>query len=67
MFQHRHYVVLANTLAGLGQHNVPGLTAVQHAAIIKEFAEALRGTNPNFNYGRFCDAAEGKPSNGRDR
>lgn len=67
MFQHRHYKFIAATIASMGQHNVPGLTAQQHDAIIKIFAEELRGTNPNYDRGRFESAAKGTPENGRDR
>jgi len=67
MFQHRHYKFLAATIAEMGAHNIPGITAEQHEAIVKHFADALRGTNPGYDRGRFEDAAHGKPSNGRDR
>ena len=63
VFQHRHYVRIAETIA-----SIRGKFGSDDARIIAEhFADALRGTNPNFDRQRFISAAMGEPSNGRDR
>jgi hypothetical protein len=63
VFQHRHYVRIAETIA-----SICGKFGSDDARIIAEhFADALRGTNPNFDRQRFVDAAMGEPSSGRDR
>ena len=61
VFQHRHYVQIAETIA-----SIRGKFGSDDARIIAEhFADALRG--PNFDRQRFISAAMGEPSNGRDR
>ena len=63
LFQHRHYVRIAEIIA-----TARGKFGSDDARIIAEhFADALRGTNPNFDRQRFISAATGEPSNGRDR
>jgi hypothetical protein len=58
-FQHRHYVKLAAIIADL-----PEGTREQ---VARHFTRELRGTNPRYSEDRFAAAANGKPSNGRDR
>jgi hypothetical protein len=63
LFQHRHYALLAEIIA-----TARGKFGQDDTRIIAEhFADALRGTNPNFDPQRFVSAAMGKPCNGRDR
>ena len=63
VFQHRHYVRIAEAIA-----SIRGKFGCDDTRIIAEhFADALRGTNPNFDRQRFVSAAMGEPSNGRDR
>jgi hypothetical protein len=63
VFQHRHYVRIAETIA-----SIRGKFGSDDTRIIAEhFADALRSTNPKFDRQRFISAAMGKPSNGRDR
>jgi hypothetical protein len=63
VFQHRHYVRIAETIA-----SIRGKFGNDDTRIIAEhFADNLRGTNPNFDRQRFISAAMGEPSNGRDR
>ena len=63
VFQHRHCVRIAETIA-----SIRGKFGSDDARIIAEhFADALRGTNPNFDRHRFISAAMGEASNGRDR
>ena len=63
LFQHRHYRKIAEIIASMrGMPNVVGSSD----AIANHFANALYGTNPNFDRGRFLSAATGEPSNGRD-
>ena len=62
VFQHRHYVQIAETIA-----SIRGKFGNDDTRIIAEhFADALRCSNPNFDRQRFVDAAMGEPSNGRD-
>jgi len=61
MFQHRHYVFIAQTIAALAVEDET------RRYIADEFASALRGTNPNYDRSRFMSAALGKPENGRDK
>jgi hypothetical protein len=64
MFEHRHYKAIAATIAGLDF----GLSdPITRRDIAEAFADALKGTNANFNRDRFIAAAMGTPSNGRDR
>lgn len=58
MFQHRHYATIAALLAEEGASS----------AIKTAFAELFKADNPErFNWRRFLDAANGVPSNGRDK
>ena len=59
MFQHRHYCKIAATIAELPEE--------MRATVAQHFARELRGTNPGFDAYRFETAANGRPSNGRDR
>lgn len=61
MFQHRHYVFIAQTIASLDVSDETRCT------VAEEFASALRDTNPNYDRSRFMSAALGKPENGRDK
>ena len=58
-FQHRHFVWLAETIAGL--------EPLIREAVAVEFCQRLRSTNSQFDAGRFLAAAKGAPLNGRDR
>ena len=62
MFQHRHFVLIAETIARLDCVNDD-----QRREIARDFAGALAGTNSNFDRERFLSCAVGKPSNGRDK
>jgi hypothetical protein len=75
-FTHKDYVLIADTIARLDLH-LPSCDrsacngeAVGHSfrreSIANEFADALRGTNPAFDYARFIAAATGKPTTRRD-
>lgn len=64
MFQHRHYVLIAQTIASL---EIPETEYSIRNMIADHFADALRGTNPQFDRSRFIAAALGNPSNGRDK
>jgi hypothetical protein len=61
ILEHRHFRKIAEIIAALPEG---GLCKEELA---RRFANALRYTNPNFDYGRFVDAALGNPSNWRDR
>ncbi len=52
--QHRHFAFIANVIASLPTH-APSLRA-QKSSIASAFAEALVGTNPNFDRARFFTA-----------
>jgi len=63
VFQHRHYVRIAEIIA-----TARGKFGRDDTRLIAEhFADTLRSTNPNFDRQRFISAAMGEPSNGRDR
>lgn len=60
LFQHRHYAKIASIIAELSvQPQARELIALQ-------FARALLGTNPNYDFDRFFNAAIGK-AEGRDK
>ena len=61
IFQHRHYVKLANIIADMPD------TPIDKGIIANLFADGLRGTNPNYDRARFVTAAIGEPCNGRDK
>ena len=54
---HKDFKLIA---AALAEAEADGTT-------IRILADALRGTNPRFDRGRFIAAASGSPSHGRDR
>jgi hypothetical protein len=58
MFQHRHYVALAAWIASESSFD-------EDAKI--RFARMLQNDNPRFDMTRFIAAANGTPSNGRDK
>lgn len=66
MFQHRHYVAIAQVVARLAQHTDES-RKIDHAAFGRELAELFLRDNPRFDVGRFEAACEGKPINGRDK
>ena len=51
----KDFTLIARTIAGL-----PLDSDDQRAAIARHFADALRDTNPNFNWSRFFLAATGR-------
>lgn len=62
LFQKRHYEWLAETIKNLdiradAHTGVSGLDEIIRERIAHEFAKALKGTNPNYDYQRFMDAA----------
>lgn len=61
LFQHRHYVAIAEIIASIGNDHG---TRDRIAAL---FALRLQGTNANFDQKRFLTAAMGYPSNNRDK
>lgn len=58
LFQHRHYVKLADIISTMPEDIRPRIALLM--------AAELRGTNPKFDATRFYGAAMGKPVNGRD-
>lgn len=62
--QHRHFVLIAETIASLRDY--PGMTHDAHIVITDAFAKALRNTNPRFDDVRFIACAMGNPVSGRD-
>ena len=60
MFQHRHYVAIAALLSQLEPGDSP-----EH--IRNVFAVMFKRDNPRFSWDRFIAAANGMPTNGRDR
>jgi hypothetical protein len=58
-FQHRHYALIAALLADMDGLDV--------AEAVGRFASMFARDNPRFNRDRFLAAANGKPTNGRDR
>lgn len=63
VFQHRHYVAIAAELYGLTYD----MTIVDRDMIIARFANLFESDNLRFDRARFLAAANGKPSNGRDK
>lgn len=61
LFQHRHYVKIAEIIAALPP------TLLDRDYIASFFSGHLSTTNPHFSADRFYAAAKGKPSNGRDK
>lgn len=61
VFQHRHYKAIATLIAA--QRN--GWSDAD--CVIAPFVEMLASDNPRFDRARFLAAANGKPSNGRDK
>ena len=62
--QHRHFVLIAETLAETLRSGV--LDQAQHADVTWTFADKLACTNPKFDRKRFIQCAMGTPSTGRD-
>jgi hypothetical protein len=58
-FQHRHFVKLAEIIAGL--------PADIRGDVAAHFTSELRSTNPQFSAERFAAACRGEPCNGRDK
>ena len=63
-FEHRHYKAIAAIIADAKR---VGFGEGQQSYIASWFADALKGTNPNYSRERFYAVAMGQPSNGRDR
>lgn len=61
IFQHRHYKAIAALIAGMSP-----VTRARDA-IADDFADMFEQDNPRFDRARFLAAANGKPSNGRDK
>ncbi len=59
VFEHRHFKVIAGIIAGA--------PAKDRSQLAQWFANELAATNPRFDRARFIAAANGQPSNGRDR
>lgn len=64
--QHRHFVLIAQTIAELGRGAAP-IPSAQQEMIAHHFAASLRSTNPRFDRERFIACALGAPVSGRDR
>lgn len=66
VFQHRHYKAIADLIAGM-----PDMAGYNPAQVRASFIGALMLTferdNERFDRARFLAAANGKPSNGRDK
>ena len=61
IFQHRHYKTLAAMIA-VNMEGWPG-----RDDFVWHCAEMFASDNPRFDRARFLAAANGKPSNGRDK
>lgn len=59
-FQHRHYKLIAALLADLDETHTP-------ETIRGAFAVMFKRDNSRFDWDRFIAAANGAPSNGRDK
>jgi hypothetical protein len=57
--QHRHFVLIAETIAALPD-------TCNRSVVAIAFADKLASTNPRFDRGRFLACAMGQPSTGRD-
>jgi hypothetical protein len=62
IFQHRHYVRIAEIISGLPA----GGTHALRGDVAEWFALQLVGTNPNYSRARFLAAAKGQPIDNRD-
>lgn len=62
MFQHRHYVAIAQVIASMRHPE-----SIRHDELVSAFCNILAMDNARFDVGRFKAAATGKPSNGRDK
>lgn len=71
MFQHRHYVAIAQVMADSRPLQVDGDfyhgTRVEWRLRRSMLADMFAADNPNFSRDRFEAACEGKPINGRDK
>lgn len=68
VFQHRHYKAIAALIATTTKH--PGNTSqarVGMETLANAFSNMFEQDNPRFDRTRFLAAANGKPSNGRDK
>jgi hypothetical protein len=61
VFQHRHYKAIAALIAV----NMQGWE--DRDSVSAQFAIMFQDDNPRFDRARFLAAANGKPSNGRDK
>lgn len=59
LFQHRQYVLIASVIAALPSD-------IRNEVAIA-FANDLQRTNPNYDRGRFLDAALGNPQTRKDQ
>ena len=64
VFQHRHYKAIAALIAEM--RYLP-IGADAQGAVIERFVTMFEQDNPRFDRARFLAAANGKPSNGRDK
>lgn len=60
MFNHRHYATIASLLSQVQPGDTPDDVA-------KAFASVFRRDNSRFDWDRFIAAAQGKPTNRKDR
>ena len=51
----KHYILIASIIDGMIADGT--LCPAEAVRIASRFSEGLRGTNPNFDHGRFYDAA----------
>lgn len=63
VFQHRHYKAIAAELTD--PHSDMDASTMQRLRV--RFAWLFASDNPRFDRARFLAAANGKPSNGRDK
>lgn len=64
VFQHRHYKAIAALIAELGYEGMDGTITYR---IQGKFTALFASDNPRFDRERFLAAANGKPSNSRDK
>ena len=70
VFQHRHYKAIAALFAGMEHLNtrIEGDEGdMMLSSTVDQFADMFASDNPRFDRARFLAAANGKPSNGRDK
>lgn len=67
IFQHRHYVAIAQVFASSKGDSWMTGNATHWASQRDSMADLFASDNPRFDRGRFEAATEGKPSNGRDK